>query len=112
MTRTDDVGMSQFVDQDQLRFAQQCGVQIELGQCAVLVDDLFEGQHVQVLGQRLGFSAAMGFDHADQYIGVLLFRHLGGRQHGVGLADTGAGTKENLQPTAFGLRFFFANLGQ
>ncbi|MNY55761.1 hypothetical protein D3C86_1917680 [compost metagenome] len=54
----------------------------------------------------------MGFDYADQYIGVLLFRRLGGDQHRVGLADTGAGAEKNLQPAAFGLRFCFANLRQ
>src|SRR5262249_11722741 len=87
------------------------GIEIELTQDPIDVDDRLARQNLKALQQRLGLLAAVRFDDADNDIHALF--ELGTRrlQHLIGLADTGSGTDEDLQ-TADAALFFASDLGQ
>jgi hypothetical protein len=101
------IGVRQFVDQGQRRFARQKRVKVHLGQRAAPVDDGFARQLRQTGELGLGFRAAVGFDqrgHNIHAFGALAVRIV---QHRPSLAHPGGGAEEHLQPTpafARGLR--------
>jgi hypothetical protein len=60
--------MGELVDQDQRRVALECGVEIELGEPALLILDSRGGQYFEALQQRLGLFAPVRLDDADQHV--------------------------------------------
>ncbi len=100
------VGVGQLVDDHQARPALQDAVDIHLVEDAVAVDDLLARQHVQPVEQQFGFGPAMGFQDADDQVGLLLAAALRRLQHGIGLPDAGRGAEEYLQPPPLGLLQF------
>src|SRR5262245_2352027 len=111
VTAAGDVGVSKLVDQQQLWPALEGGIEIELAQDAVDVDDRLAWQNLQALQQSLRLLSPVRLGHADDNVYSLL--HLGARrlQHLVGLADTGRGANEDFEPanTAF---FLASSLGK
>ena len=100
MARSGDVGMGQFVDQEERRTALERGVEVELlDHRAVHVEHQWR-QQLKALEQRGRFRAAVGFEQADDDIGATAAQRLRCGEHGEGLADTGRGAEENLQPPA------------
>ena len=80
--------------------ARQRGVEIELLDRRAVIVDLPTRQHLEIMHQRLGLGAPVGFDVAGDDIhagGALL---VGGLEHGVGFAHAGRGAKEDLQSAA------------
>ncbi len=93
------VGVCQFIDQGQLRTARQQRVEIHLRQRAPAILHWSARDDFQAVEQRLGFSAPVGLDHADDDIDAFLEARACGGEHLVGLADAGRGAEEELQPT-------------
>jgi hypothetical protein len=112
MTRAGNVGVSQFVHQDQRRAPRQCSVEIELLQHTAAIGDLTQGQPFETGDQRLCFLAAVGLDDADDDIAAKFLLPSRGTEHGVGLADAGRGAEENLQLAAGSFGFLFLNTRQ
>ena len=103
VARPGHIGVRQFVDQDQLRRARQRRVEIELVQQPVAIPDVLQGQPLQIAEQGIGLGPAVGLDHADHHVHAVALQAARGRQHRVGLADTGAGADEDLEFAALGL---------
>jgi hypothetical protein len=55
---------------------------------------------LEAVDKRLGFLAAVGFDHADDDIDAIGLFGMAGRQHLIGLADAGCCTEKDLQAAA------------
>ena len=91
------VGVGEFVDQQQAGVGGQRGVEVELLEDLAAVFYLAAGQQLEVGDLRLGFGAAMGFDHAGQYIVELGGAAAGLVEHFPGLADARGRAEEDLQ---------------
>ena len=107
MTRTGDVGVGQFVHQDQCGLAHQGAVDVEFPQHFVAVRDVLQGQPLQSFEHGFGFPAAVGLDDADDHVPALLQLLARRREHGVGFADTGRSAEEYLQLAARGPKLIF-----
>ncbi len=112
MAHARNIGMRQLVDQNQIRMAQQCSVQIEFTQRLAAINDCPRRQDLQALEQRGGFHPAMGLDHPDQHYAALARSLTRGDQHGVGLADPGRRAEINPQFAAPCLRLLLLHLCQ
>jgi len=97
------VGVGELVDDHQAWAPLQDAVDIHLIEDAVAIDDLLARQHVQPVEQQFGLGPAMGFQDADDQVGLLLQPALRRLQHGIGLPDAGRGAEEYLEPPPFGL---------
>ena len=102
MARPGHIAVRQFVHQQHGRMPDECRVKVKFGQRSVPVGQIAQRQLFEPGKQRHGFSPAMGFDHANQNIQTGLVFTLGGAEHGVGLADAGAGAQVDAQPAATG----------
>ena len=112
VARALDVAVRQFIDQQHVRLARQRRVQVKLLEAAAPVGNSAQRQLFKP-GHQLGcFAAAMRFHHAQHDFAPGLVRALGGAEHGVGFADTGAGTKVNAQLAATRTVFVVAQLLQ
>ena len=110
MARALDVGMGQFVHQDEFRRACQGTIDVELLQHLVAVRHVLQRQALQSIHQGLGFLPAVGFHHADDHVGTLLRPLARGGQHGVGLADAGRRAEKYLQLAARGTNLLILDL--
>ena len=95
-----DIAVGQLVHQHHGRRPGQYPVQIKLRQAAPAVEVMIQRLHRQPLQQSRRLAATVGFNDPHQHIQSLGAQPLGLLQHGVGLADPGVGTKEDLQPAA------------
>ena len=105
VARTGGVAVGQLVQQNEgaglaaVHNAKLQGpFQIEFRQRTPIVRDLAWRKPHKARGHGFGVAAAMGFNHAYQQGRSMRLCGLGCRQHGVGLAHTGIGTEENLEP--------------
>ena len=98
VTTAGGVGVGQFVHQHQLRLGREQTVEVHFLELHATVFRAHQRQLRQAAEQRFGFGAAMGFDHAGDDFHTLAQLGVGRLQHGVGLADTGRGAEENLEP--------------
>ena len=73
---------------------------------------LSTGRDSRPFEQRLGFRPAVRLDVADDDIGSRRTLGLGGRQHGVRLADAGRVAEEDSQLAAAGATLFVVHAGQ
>ena len=94
------VGVGKLVDEDEFRAAHKESFEIHLLEHPALVVDLAPRDHLEAAHQRSGLGAAVGFDDADHDIDAVFQFRLRRDQHLVGLADTGSGAEEDLQPAA------------
>ena len=93
------VAVRQLIHQGELRAARQQRVEVHLLQSAAAVFDLAARHDLEAFEQRLGFPAPVGLHDADDDINAFLEARACGGEHLVGLAHTGRGAEEELQPT-------------
>ncbi|MNF88010.1 hypothetical protein D3C84_704910 [compost metagenome] len=98
MTAAGCVGVRQFVDQHQLRFGEEQTVEVHFFEQHATVFGSYQRLLRQAAEQCFGFGPAVGFDDAGNDFHPLAQLGVGRLQHGVGLADTGSGAEENLEP--------------
>jgi hypothetical protein len=92
--------MRKLVDEDQLRLARDCGIQIELLQSALPVRKRLQWYLFQAFQQCGGFAAAVRFNNADNDVHALVAQLAGRRQHCECLAHACGSAKEDFQFTA------------
>ena len=97
MATAGGVAVGQFVDQHQLRFGREQTVEVHLFEHHAPVLRAHQRLLRQAAEQRFGFGATMGFDDAGNDFHALAQLGVRSLQHGVGLADTGCCTEENLE---------------
>ena len=97
-----DVGVGQFVHEDERGLALQGCLQVELLQLGAPVGEDLPGQHRDPLGQGDGVPAAVGLHHPGHHVHPLVLADAGFLEHGVGLADARGHAEEYLQPGALG----------
>lgn len=100
--------MCEFVDEDQLWCLCECVVQIEFGECVVVIVDVGGWQYVEVVEQCGGFVVVVGFDDVDDDVDVILLVLVCGLQYCVGFVDVGGCVEENFELVV--LLFFFVLL--
>src|SRR5262249_48979131 len=92
------IGVSELVDQDDLRVADDDGVEIHLIERLAPVFEPPAGDDLEPFEQGLRFRAPVGFDDADDDIVAAALAGAGLLQHRGGLADAGRGTDKALEP--------------
>ena len=97
MTATWCVGVSQFIDQRELRATGQQCIEIQLRQCAPTVIDRTARDDFHTVEQSLGFASPVRLNHTNDDIDAFLIARAGGGEHLEGLADTRRGAEEDLQ---------------
>ena len=95
MTAAFGVGVSEFVDQNDLRPAGDDGVEVHLVEQLAFVFDVPARNDFEAAQQRFGLPAAVGLDDADDDVVAVLLARVGLLQHLVGFADAGRGADEN-----------------
>ena len=98
VTAIGGVGVSEFVDDDQLGLARQRRVEIEFLDRPAMVLDLPTRQDFKPMNERARLGAAVGLDQADNDVNAFVLEAARVLQHRVGLADAGRGAEEHLQP--------------
>ncbi len=94
------IGVRQFVDQYQARRSLEQRVEVHFFEGHAAIISAQQGLLRQAVEQRLGFCAAVGFDHARQHLHPLAQLRVSRLEHGVGLADAWRSPEKNLQPPA------------
>ena len=89
MARTRSIRVRQFVDQRQLGFARQNGVQVHFHERNAAMFEGSTGNCGQTLRQRVSLFASVGFNIADHDLGARGQFAAGGFEHGVGLSHPG-----------------------
>ena len=97
MTAALDVGVCEFVDQNDLRSAGDDGVKVHFLEPLSFIVDPPPRNDFQAFQQRFGFPAAVGFDDADDDIVAVFLAGMGLLQHLVGLADARCGADKDPQ---------------
>src|ERR1022692_5347475 len=98
MPRARCVGVGKLVDENQSRAPNERGVEIEFpDRCARDIEHQWR-QWLETLEQCGCFGAAMRFEYTDHDVAAGATQRLGGDQHRIGLADSGRGAEEYLQP--------------
>ena len=100
VARADDVGVGEFVDEDDLGFALEDGVDVHLVEEGAFVIDLAGGDVFELGGEFGGAFAAVGFDYADDDVFSALAAANAFREHAEGFADTGSVADEDLEAAA------------
>ena len=111
VARAGNIAVRQLVQQQHIRVACQCGIQIELGQLLAQVVQRAPRQQLQVMQLLLGLGAAMCFHQPHQHAAPGQPLTLRGRQHGVGLAHSGVGAEVDAQLAPPGLGLLGLQLG-
>src|SRR5579864_8002795 len=94
------VGVREFVNENQFRFALKYGVEIHLCQHVSLVRQAALGDFFKAFGEQIGFDPAMRFDNADHGVHSVESALTALQQHLISLSDAGCRAKKNLQSTA------------
>ena len=100
MAAAGGVAVGQFIDQHQLRFGGEEAVEVHFFEHHATVFRAHQRLLRQAAEQRFGFGTTVGFNNAGDDFHTLTQLGVGGLEHGVGLADTGRGAKENLEPAS------------
>ncbi|MNI41835.1 hypothetical protein D3C73_960990 [compost metagenome] len=98
MTTAGRIAVGQFVHQHQFRLRGEQAIQVHFFEHHATVLRTHQWLLRQAAEQRFGFGAAMGFDDAGNDFHALAQLPVRRLQHGVGLADTGRGAEEHLEP--------------
>ena len=72
MPAASDIGVSEFVDESELRIAGDKAVQVHLLEMAVLISDGAAWDDFKAFQQRFSLFAAVRLDHADDDIHAFL----------------------------------------
>jgi hypothetical protein len=99
-----DVAVGEFVDEDDLWFALEDGVDVHLLEECALVVDLAGGDVFEFGGEFGGTFAAVGFDDADDDVFTALAAANAFREHAEGLADAGSVAEKDFEAAARFLR--------
>src|SRR5260370_1697545 len=94
------IGVSEFVDQDDLRVAGDDGVEIHLIKRLSPVFEPLAGNDLEPFEQALRLLTPVGFDSADDDIVAVPLAGPGLLQHSVLLAHAARGTTQHLHPPA------------
>jgi hypothetical protein len=92
-----NVGVGEFVDEDDAGAAGEDGVNIHLFERSAFVIDFPAGDGFELGGEFLDTLAAVSFDDADDDVFATAFAAEGFAQHAVGFADTGSVTEEEFE---------------
>ncbi len=95
-----DVGVRQFIDQRDARFARQNRVHVHFFEKRALVLNLFTRHDFQLRDQLTHGFPAVGFNHSDHHIFAAVVPPDRFREHGVRLAHTRSIAKKQLEPAA------------
>ncbi len=106
------VGVSEFVDQSQLRVARQDRVHIHFGHGRSAILHLASRDDLQPLEQSLRLSSSMGLDIPDDDVHPLRLALPRRLEHGVRLPDAGRVTEEDLELAACLLTFLGLDVDQ
>ena len=94
------VGMGELVHKNDLRMPRDDGIEIHLLEPLPLVFNVAAGNDFEPFQQSLGFLAAVGFHDADRHVIAVEFAGARLLQHLVGLAYSGCGPDEYLEPAS------------
>ena len=100
VTASGGVGVSQFIDQDELAARRQRGVHVEVLNDAPLVIDRPKRKLGKPIEKTLCLFPVVRLDNADRNTDTFLKLLPRRQKHRVGLPDPGASAKENLETTA------------
>ena len=99
-----DVAVGELVDENDLGFALEDGIDVHLLEERALVFDLAGGDVFELGGEFGGAFAAVGFDDADDDVFTALAAANAFREHAEGFADAGSVAEKDLEATASLLR--------
>ncbi len=99
MARARRIGVGVFVDQQEVGFAGQRRVEVELGARAAFVIELLPRQDFQLAQQRLGLAPPVRFDDPDNDVEAFRLAAPGLAQHVERLADAWRHAEEDLEPS-------------
>ena len=91
------VGVSEFVDDDQLRLPLERRVDVELADGVAAVVDHAARQDLESLEESARLGAPVRFDEADDDVDALVLQPTRALQHRVGLTDAGGRADEHFQ---------------
>ena len=94
-----DVGVSEFVDQNDLRMTSDDGIEVHLLEPLTLIENAPARHDFEARQQRFGFPAAVRLDNADNDVVAVLVARLRLLQHLIGLADARCGADKDAQLT-------------
>jgi hypothetical protein len=94
------VGVGQFIDQQQRRFAGERRIEIELLELLAAIGNFQARQHFQPADFLDGAGAAMSFDQPGHHVQAGFPFMVGGDQHLPGFADAGCCAQKDFQPAA------------
>ncbi len=98
MTAAGDVGVGEFVEQEQLRAAGERAIEVEFLDLAPAIGELSARQHREIANLRDGLAASVGFDQPGDNVNAVLALAPRRGQHLPGLADPGGHAKKDLEP--------------
>ncbi len=90
--------MGQFVHQHQGRAGREQAVEVHFFEHDAAIFRTHQRLLYQAAEQCFGFGTTVGFHHSGDDFHALTQLGVGRLQHGVGLADTGRRTQEDLEP--------------
>src|SRR5262245_34716852 len=97
VTTAGRIGVSEFIDQNDLRVAGDDGIKVHLLQELASILDAPAGNGFQILQKRLRLFAAMSFDHTDHDVIAILYPGARALEHLVGFADPRRRADEDSQ---------------
>ena len=106
------VGMRQFIDQQDRGRALERGVEIEFAARDAAIANFQEWELLESLQETLGFASPVRFHIADHHIDAGRSRAARGFEHGIGLADAGGSAEEDLKPSPSLERLALLEFGQ
>ncbi|KWV86860.1 hypothetical protein PFLmoz3_03597 [Pseudomonas fluorescens] len=98
MTTAGSVAVGQFVHQHQLGLGGEQAVEVHFFEHHATVFATQQRLLRQAAEQGFGLGAAVGFNHPSDQAHALAQLGMGRLEHGVGLAHTGRGAKEDFEP--------------
>ena len=112
VTGAGGVGVGQLVDEDEGRAAGEGRVEVELAERGAAVLDRARRQPLEPGEERLRLGPAVRLDPADDHVDARGLLSARGLQHGVGLADAGGRSEEDLELPATLARLLLPDPGQ
>ena len=112
MPRARGVGMRQFIDEDQRGAACQRGIEVKFAEGGATILNGTPWQDVEPFQQGFGLCPAMRIHPAHHDVDTLITPLVGRFEHGVRLAYTSRGAKEDLEFTAGLLGLFCLYTGE
>jgi len=112
MARAGNIGVGQFINQNQVGMARQCCINIKFLLRGAPVFHLPPGQDFQPGQQGFGLDAPVRLHDAHNHVNPFVAAQTGSIQHAVGFAYPGCCPKEDFQFAPFRLPVLCLNTGQ